>query len=265
MEYLTKLNFQENNIKIHYSDDAESSAKDVIELLEEMSNYYENLFNVKPVLTVIHVNKTDYKNLFEKPYGMPFVFGSEKEWYINMPSEEGLIVELIKEDYHSIHHPLEENYINNYANAFVTLIGFHEIGHTYCYELGLDHVCHWFSEFMATYFAYCFMVDKSPKHAEIWMTINQVTLDANRQLKYVTLDEFDASYATMVEEVPSDYRWFQGMFNEKVDEIYKRYGILFIKNVLDTFKDKEIPSKVFKMNLIRIAPEFEDWLNDFSN
>ncbi|MCH4888483.1 hypothetical protein EZV73_12900 [Acidaminobacter sp. JC074] len=265
MEYLTKLNYQENNIKIHYSDDAESSAKDVIELLEEMSNYYEYLFNVKPTLTVILVNKTDYKKLFEKPYGMPFLFGSEKEWYINMPSEEGIIVDLIKEDYYSIHHPLEEKYINDYANSFVTLIGFHEIGHTYCCELGLDKLCHWFSEFMATYFAYCFMVEKSPKHAEIWMTINQVTLDAKRQLKYMTLDEFNEAYSTMASEAPGDYTWFQGMFNEKVDEIYKRYGILFIKNVLDTFKDGKMSSEDFEDKLIKIAPEFEDWLNDFRN
>ena len=106
------------------------------------------------------------------------------------------------------------------------LLGFHEIGHLYSFAYGVDTwpKDKWLCEFIATYLAYSFLMENRPRLAVLW----EVMCDANVQghmPEHTTLADFERLYIGVGMD---NYGWYQGRFQQRIGEVYKKSGISFL-------------------------------------
>ena len=156
------------------------------------------------------------------------------------------------------------------ADDFVDIIGFHELGHSLSGEYGIKAGCHWLHEFVASYFAYTFLSERRPESKRVFDLLGR---PSKAMPKNTTLADFERLYDRV-----DDYGWYQGMFEGRIQELYPKMGIQFLKELKRQFpadgvlpKDSPASKAVNKSmtptevleKLEAIAPGFQAWAKGF--
>lgn len=112
-------------------------------------------------------------------------------------------------------------------NLFVSLIGFHELGHIYANSYGAGFPNKWTFEFAATYFAYFYLDQNYPKERNLWVDVSRILIN-ELSPRFTNLTDFEELYVRVGIE---NYAWYQVVFLMRVKELYANRGKLFIEDL----------------------------------
>jgi hypothetical protein len=252
---------------VHFSAGAETRAQALQGMLAQASAFFRDQFSVTPTFTLAVLDPVAWKAAVGEslPYGMPAV----TQRVMLLPyRQEGVVVDTMLAradglpDEVATAVKISKRPFASHVAAMVDLIGYHELGHLYVSELGIAPHTRWFSEMLATYFAYAFIAERSPDLAATWRIA--VGADANTTPTHRSLADFERLYAGVG---PANYVWYQGRFTERVIAIYATQRLQFLRAVKGAFpreaKEKLTLDQVLD-RLETIEPGFKAWADSLA-
>lgn len=263
-------NIENDGLRVNYSEGYIERAKIQMTRLQGMKNYYAETKDITISTTINLLDKTDLAAIEGNgiPYGMPFIKPNDDGTSnIFLPAtQEGVIidatlkfVDMLPEDTKKLFE--EAGYTNEDAiKTFVDLVGLHEVGHSVAFAYDMAKYPRWFNEFMATYFAYAYMVEKDPALAKVWMGNASIAYLDGSTPEYTKLAEF-------IERGPggmtsANYDWFQKQFTILVSRIYDVKGLNFGEEVQKALTEDNYTLEELLTVLDTITPAFTDWANE---
>ena len=224
-----KLNTIEGSIKTYYSDEYKERAETTLKLLNKSIKFYEDNFDVKQTFTLAILDSVSWEKITHTPYGLPFVSGPP--YIVCVPANSNNVLSktiLTAMDGYELNtqNGMTQEEI---VNLFVSLIGFHELGHIYANEYGISFPNKWIFEFTATYFAYFYLEQNFPKKSDIWSDVSEI-LVKELEPSYTSLKDFEEMY---VKVGVKNYAWYQALFLVRVMEVYPQQKIGFLKKLKD--------------------------------
>jgi hypothetical protein len=232
-------------IPTHFSPGAEQRAKDLQGVLAKASAFYQERLGLSPTFTLALLDPQAWKSVTggAVPYGLPFVNGAPP--VMVMPfRQEGAIVtgymanasrlpaEVVK-----LVEASRRPFAAHVADM-VDLVGYHELGHLYVGEWGINPHTRWFSELLATYFGYAFLAERLPELARTWEIV----------------------YSGVGAD---NYIWYQGRFSERVFAIFAIERLDFLRKVKDAFPgppNERLASDQLLEQLEKVRPGFKEWV-----
>ncbi len=254
-----RLNQSEDTITVYYSDGHYLRALQTKNLLKKSSDYFENNFGVKETFSIAVLDSGDWNNITGIPYGLPFVSGPPYVVCIPAASnnELGRIVQEAITNYKLNEKYSREN--EEIANLFLSLIGFHELGHIYSKAYGLKFPNKWAFEFAATYFAYRYLFENDSANCEIWIKTAQLLINDIKPV-YTNLRDFEQLYVQVGVE---NYAWYQAVFLVHAAEVNRKMGNDFIEELLRI--NLTSSSEDYSLNdLEKISPGFLAWARQYN-
>ncbi|WDV47771.1 hypothetical protein PV797_08790 [Clostridiaceae bacterium M8S5] len=256
-------------LRVDYSEGYESKARVQFNRLGSMKSFYKEQKGLDLKINVELLDRNDWAREYnDVPYGLPFIMLYTTPIVVLPATQDGVVVELglknkdyvtsdLKKELSDIGYTFEEA-----VKLFPDLIGLHEVGHSLTFENGNTNLNSWFNEFMATYFAYAYLVNKEPKHANLWKVNAKITYLDGSKPKYTKLKDFDEIYSDMPVE---NYDWYQKQFTLLAERVYNSMGLNFIDKVKEVFKDDSVNSEQTFEKLRTISPIFDQWREEMSN
>ncbi len=253
-----RINQSEDTITVYYSNGYYLRAVQTKNLLKKSSDYFENKFGVKETFSIAVLDSGDWNKITEIPYGLPFVSGPP--YIVCIPaSSDNELGKIIKESISGYN--LNERYsIENdeIINLFISLIGFHELGHIYSKAYGLKFPNKWTFEFAATYFAYRFLFDDNPSDCQIWEKVAEILIEEIKPI-HTSLSDFEKLYVRVGVE---NYAWYQAVFLLRAAEVNAENGHEFIKELLKVNLTNS--SNYYSLDILeKINPGFLAWAQMF--
>lgn len=252
------LQKNEGEVPSYFSAEYENRAEEVKSLLHNSARYFEDTFCIKENFALAVLDSKAWKQITKIPYGLPFVSGPP--YVVVFPAtlnnELGnLVTNALKDSDLDKKYSLSNNEI---AFRFISLIGFHELGHIYSKASEIKFPNKWSFEFAATYFAYLFLIDNSEQNKNLWLDVGDI-LEGNISPEHTSLKDFEELYVNVGVE---NYAWYQVIFLERVSEIAEVEGKNFIDNWL---KDNSISNGNYALDdLEKLDDGFIDWAEDYS-
>ena len=224
------LGKSEDTFTAYFSEGSCQRAEEVKSLLKNSAQYFEETFNIDEVFSIAILNEEDWNKISQIPYGLPFVSGPP---YVvvfpaNLNNELGnLIVTSLTDQSLDQKYSLSNEEI---AYRFISLIGFHELGHIYSKASGINFPNKWTFEFAATYFAYLYLIENSEENKNIWLDAAHI-LEEKISPAHTSLKDFEELYVRVGVE---NYAWYQVIFLERVAEVAELYGKDFVDELIKT-------------------------------
>lgn len=213
-----QLDTLRGKIQTLYTKGHKLRAQTIQSLVEHCVAFYEQkLPKIKFTVQLVILDKTDWNKLaIYPPYGMPN----------NVPKMNRIFIAADKKAVGKLFgqtDTLPDNELSDFD--YIVL---HELGHNFFLRLNnTDTKKSWANEFLASYFAICYLKDSKSKKG-----LPQID-QTNFQPQHKTLEDFDNLYS---EINPQNYAWYQGKFQELGYKLYTRFGITLIKDFIDNFK-----------------------------
>jgi len=225
-------------VTAHYAVGYEAHANRLRALIESAMAFYSNRLNINAPLHLAVLTRTQWNDLIPwQPYGIPGVAGNPP--VIFMPAtDDGLAAE----DALSLRGRLSPTAqarleaagmsFEYAARRYVDLVGLHELGHAYARAYGIRVPSRWLDEWVATYFAHAFMVEREPAMSSLWQTVLQVYLDGVEPA-YASLADFDRLYFGVGAQT---YVWYQAQFQRRVAAAYDVHGLALLDVLREEFE-----------------------------
>ena len=196
------------------------------------------------------------------PYGLPFVNGAPPVMVLPFRQEGAIVTgymanasrlpaEVVK-----LVEASRRPFAAHVADM-VDLVGYHELGHLYVGEWGINPHTRWFSELLATYFGYAFMAERLPELARTWEIVSRS--DAGNTPEHRSLADFERLYSGVGAD---NYIWYQGRFSERVFAIFAIERLDFLRKVKDAFPgppNQRLASDQLLEQLEKVRPGFKEW------
>lgn len=247
----------------YYSDGKRERAEKTRTDIEAMNAFFQERLGIRADVALAVVDSGSWAKVNSKPYGLPNINQRVTPPVIYMPATSGgMAFQLMMARKEAIPAEELEAYVRAsgkefeaVADDFVDLIAFHELGHALVRQFGIGPRCHWLNEFLASYFSYAFVSGQSPAKKRVFDLLGR---PSKVRPKNTTLEDLERIYNRV-----DDYGWYQGMFEERIHEIYPRLGLEFVKDARREFpqvaKPEPLPPAEVLGRLERIAPGFEAW------
>lgn len=274
---------EQDGITVIFSDGYKEKALANHNRLLGMQGFYGKRYDTKVKLELAILDKNNWENGDEgvdrdglPPYGIPHVDHNKDDYTIYIPaSEDGFLVkysmqykDILTEDIKAAFKDAGYTYENG-VKLFPDLIGLHEVGHTFVDKLGLKDLQPWFNEYLATYFAYSYLVETDESLAKLWAINGEVAYLDGSKPNYNTLTDFNK----LISEVgASEYDWYQKEFAKQAKLVYDQKGISFIDDVIELYNSEEFEQSLFSSpsydesklveQLEEIVPVFKTWIKD---
>jgi hypothetical protein len=230
-------------------------------LLREAARFFADSLGLETRVHVAVLPKADWERVSRVPYGVPYI----QSGVVFLPATfDGAI----SEDFRklqagaspAVQALVAETGVSFDENAarMTDLIGLHELGHSYAGQMGIRPHARWFSEFLASYFAYAFLERAAPRLAPSWHAMLQAKLESPTPA-HTTLDDFERLYIGVG---PENYNWYQAVFARQVANVFRERGLGFIRVVQQQFPRTQgdpIPSAAVVERLEAIHPGFQAW------
>ena len=231
--------------------------------------FFERKLNSKVELSLAVLTQNEWKQVRAVPYGLPNVSSPPHVAFLPATADGVVTVDALSLKNNLSAETLKKLKSSGYtfeqaAIKLVDVIGLHELGHTYAVRLGLTppRPNKWFSEFLASYFAYAYLSEKHPKLAAMFYVMAaDLALEGPRP-KYTSLEDFERLYSGVG---PKNYGWYQGRFLQRVAQVYHAKGWAFVTDVLNAFPAAEgeaLDVEVVIRRLEKICPGFVEWARD---
>lgn len=197
-----------------------------------------------PTLAVL--NPQDWSALGQPiPYGLPWGTGNT---LVLPATAEGAIVDVLA------------GFVGQeLATAQLGNVSLHEAGHIVANDLlGAVPTPRWFSEFLASYLAYDFVVAERPDDAAAFRDIASLMAEGPAPPSYA-LATFERDYFALLANPPV-YGWYQALFNRFVVELHDDEGVDFALAVAEAARSGRFDNAELWINeLEEIAPGFVAW------
>ncbi|MFO7726285.1 MAG: hypothetical protein R6V45_12130 [Oceanipulchritudo sp.] len=249
----------EGSVTAYYSEGAHAQADSLVSLLGQSVDFFEREVGLHEDFSIAVLDPDSWAKLTPIPYGLPFVSGPP--YVVCFPADTNhelhrLISQGIAGSVFSAESGLEET---ERVNVFVSLIGFHELGHIYSRKMGLTYPNNWIFEFMASYFAYFYLDEHFPCYGQVW---EETCAYLARRIEpaYRTLGDFERLYVRVGVET---YAWYQMVFLLRVAEVFRVEGGQFLRTLKD--HEWEKTSEDFHVGeMEQLMPGFLDWTGRFN-
>lgn len=260
LEKVKALNLHsiEGNIETYYPESFKDRAENNLNLLNNSIDFFEDHFEVNQSFSIAILDSASWGEVSSIPYGLPFVSGPPYIVCIPANSENVLsntILNAIEGFDISTQYGMTNEEI---VNLFVSLIGFHELGHIYANAYGASFPNKWTFEFAATYFAYFYLDRNFQKERDIWIDVSEILVEEINP-QYTTLDDFEEMYVRVGVE---NYAWYQVVFLLRVQELYEEQGEIFLNNFKNHQWNSASPSHYLN-EMEDISSGFNSWAEEF--
>ena len=229
LEKVKALNLDsvDGKIETYYSSGYKPKAQTTLGILRESADFFEEHAGVSQTFSIAILDSAHWGMISSLPYGLPFVSGPPYIVFLPADSKNILFntVAPLIEGY-----DLETKYEMTHeeiTDLFVSLIGFHELGHMYAHSYGATFPNKWTFEFAATYFAYFYMDQNFERERDIWMDVARILITEIKP-RHTSLKDFEAKYAGVGVE---NYAWYQVAFLLQVEDLYKKQGQNFLNRL----------------------------------
>ena len=256
-----ELESKSGRVETYYSAGAEERAAKLQKIFEEALWYFEERLSVSPPVVLAVLNPMDWEFVSPTGYGAPWA--SQAAALVVMPAN--LDQSAIVQEYWLPRERLPRATLRALRNVGLTretapyrlndLIAHHEIGHLILYALDLNQNQVWLDQMLATFVGYAFLRDRYPDIAREWDVLLELDVEALRP-DFRSLDKFEWVNDNMTRHT---YDWFQGMFHQRVIELYESRGL----NVLSDLRSAGITNQKFYRNSAELLAELETILPGF--
>ncbi|MCF8240312.1 MAG: hypothetical protein K9J16_02925 [Melioribacteraceae bacterium] len=254
-----ELNSIQKPVTAYYTDGSKHNAAELIKLLTGAQKYFSDTFRLSETFSIAVLDSQSWKRITQIPYGLPFVSGPPN--VVCFPSTtNNELGKLIRKSINGYNLQDKFSLTNDeLTNTFISMIGFHELGHIYAREYGINFPNIWTFEFAATYFAYSYLVENHIDKAEIWNEIGEILLN-EIEPTYTSLNDFENLYFRVG---TANYSWYQIVLLQRVKEVFELQGVQFIKELVETKLTSG--NKYFSVDKFeKIEPGFEEWANKYN-
>ena len=252
-----ELSSLENDIETYYSNGCEKEAENIVNLLGNAVTFFKDEFGIDQDFSIAILHSDDWLKISKLPYGLPFVSGPP--YVICFPGDAEnelgkIIIDAVSKT------ELEEKYSlsnQDIAEEFITLIGFHELGHIYSKEYGINFPNKWTFEFAATYLAYLYLSEHAPNKNEIWLDAAAALLK-NIKPQHTSLQDFENLYVRVGVE---NYAWYQVVFLIRAAETAEKRNSTFVNKLKST--ELKNSSDYSLSQFENISPGFINWAKKY--
>jgi len=260
LEKVARLNLKtiDRSIKTYYVNGYKQRAETTLNVLHKSIKFYEKNFDVKQSFALAIIDSSSWEKITQIPYGLPFVSGPP--YIVCLPANSN---NALSEIIFTALDGYELNTQNGMSqeeivNLFISLIGFHELGHIYANAYGISFPNKWTFEFAATYFAYFYLEQNFPRQSEIWVDVSEI-LVKELEPSNTSLNDFEEMYVRVGVE---NYAWYQAAFLVRVMEVYRQQGIEFLRKLKKHQWPSNSPSEYLN-EMENISSGFVKWAQNY--
>jgi len=252
------LNSIDGNITAYYSAGYEDRALSHLNLLQNSTEFFEENFEIDQKFSIAIIDSANWKKITSVPYGLPFVSGPP--YIVCFPANSDNILS------NTITNVIDGYQLNTQygmtnkeiVNLFISLVGFHELGHIYANTYGISFPNKWTFEFTATYFAYFYLDQNFSKERDIWIDVSKIIIE-EMQPRYTSLKDFEEKYSGVGVK---NYAWYQVVFLLQVEKVYLKQGRAFIEKLRDhTWSSTSTTAYLYEMD--EIGSGFAKWAQQY--
>jgi hypothetical protein len=268
LETVVALNdpFLPGRVRTYYTPGFEKRATAVQEFLSDERDFYSKELGIHLDLTVAVLDAKQWEQLnILDPYGVPtvtdfppYIALLPADWSENhlgmLPAEteaDPAVVKQVK--------AAGAVWSETFYRGFDAIIG-HEFGHAAARTYGIKPPTHWFDEFLATYFEIAFIRHRHPEFVfpvQTFFAINRGYLHP-----YTSLNDFESRYP-ISDSSPTNYGWYQAMFEQRIEQVYAQQGLDFLKQVRKLFPTNSNTAPLSNTEVLakldEICPGFTGW------
>ena len=253
------LNTINDNITTYYSTGYENQAEATLNLISKSVGFFEEHFEVSQSFSITVIDSVNWGKITSIPYGLPFVSGPP--YIVCIPANsENVLSNIIARTIGG--YELQDKYgmtNNEITDLFVSLIGFHELGHIYAHSYGATFPNKWTFEFAATYFAYFYLDRNFPKERDIWIEVSNIIIK-EIQPHYTSLKDFEMKYSGVGIE---NYTWYQVAFLLQVEKLFNKQGKDFLTRLRNhAWSSASTTEYIDEMNEIGVG--FNQWAQRYN-
>lgn len=268
LETVVALNdpFLPGQVRTYYTPGFEKRAKAVQDFLTDERDFYSKELGIHLDLTVAVLDAKQWEQLnILDPYGVPtvtdfppYVALLPANWSENrlgmLPAETEADPALVKQV-----KAAGAVWSQTFYRGFDAIIG-HEFGHAAARTYGIKPPTHWFDEFLATYFEIAFIRHRHPEFVFPVQTF--FAINRGYSHPYTSLNDFESRYP-ISDSSPTNYGWYQAMFEQRIEQVYAQQGIDFLKQVRTLFPTNSNAAPLSKAEVLAkldgICPGFTEW------
>lgn len=249
-------------LPVYHRADGRARAAEVQGILRQGARFFADSLGLETPVRVALLGRADWERVSRVPYGVPYVSGGVV--FLPATPDGAIAADFLRlepgasERVRALVAGTGRSFADN-ARGMTDLIGYHELGHGYSSRYGIRPHAKWFSEFLATYFAYAFLERTSPRLARSWEAMLQAKLDAPAPA-HTSLDDFERLYFGVG---PENYNWYQAAFALQAAEVFRAEGLGFLARVRERFPSapagEPLSSAAVLERLETIRPGFRAW------
>ena len=253
-----------NKTKVYYSPGYEKRALQLQAMIEEAVKFYERKLDIKQEINIAVLTPEQWRQVGSQvPYGVPNVQGPPYVIFMAATTDNATTQATMSLKEKTSAATLKKIKASGFrfeqgAIESGDQLALHELGHVLTRTFGINPANKWFSEFLATYFAYAYMKDHKPKQARLWEAMSYAYIDGIEP-KYTALADFERLYFGVGLD---NYGWYQAKFLLKGAEIQKKGKLQFLKKIKKSFPltEKEpVSLETTLERLEKISPGFKAW------
>lgn len=253
-------------LPVHYSASFAARAAEVQTTLREGAQFFADSLRLPTEVRVALLSRADWTRISQVPYGVPYVQGGVV--FIPAAGDGAISDDFLRLEAGAspaVRARVGESGASFAENArrITDLIGYHELGHTYTSAYGIRPHTRWFSEFLATYFAYAFLARMRPPLAHGWEAMMLAKLEAPAPT-HTSLADFERLY---IRVGPENYNWYQAAFARHAAEVFNAHGLGFVTRVREVFPASDttaLDTDAVLARLEQIHPGFRAWADGLS-
>jgi len=258
--------FLPGQVRTYYTPGFEKRAKDIQDFLTDERDFYSKELGIHLNLTVAILDAKQWAQLnILDPYGVPsvtdfppYVALLPANWGENrlgmLPAETEADPALVKQV-----QAAGGVWSETFYRGFDAIIG-HEFGHAAARTYGIKPPTHWFDEFLATYFEIAFIRHRHPELLFPVQTFFAINRGYSHQ--YTSLNDFESRYP-ISDSSPTNYGWYQAMFEQRIEQVYAQQGIGFLKQARASFPANSHAAPLSNAEVLAkldgICPGFRGW------
>ena len=223
--------------KVYFSSGNDERAKIVAARMDNVLNFYNDLINFEPEVTMLILNPVDWPKLTDFPvYGMAHYMGnktlviaSENNdfWDSFIPPLDQLPKELADK--------IKSTYVDENGELsmqpFFDLLAIHELGHAYHFQAGLNMQRMWMGELFCNILLHTYIAENESEELPALTVFPQMVIAGGKEgYKYTQLNDIEERYDEIGQQHPQNYGWFQCRWHSSAADIYDEGGTdTFIK------------------------------------
>ena len=264
---------KDHSVRIYYSAGHEQRAQAIVKRVDRAMEYYQELLDFKPEVTLLVLTETDWGKYTSFPvYGMPhynddktLIVAAEDNafWKSFIPPLD----QLPKDLKNRIEDVYKDSKGNLSMEAFFDLLALHELGHAFHFQAGLNMQRKWMGELFVNILLHSFIAEKEPASLQaLTLFPRMVVAGGTKEFTYTSLKDVHERYNEIGKEHPKNYGWYQCRWHTTAGIIYDAAGEEAgkqlwnaFKNQKETLTDESIPHFLDQSGAKEVADMIRNW------